>query len=61
MTWDPYGVTIIPSRDVFDNMPPVPTVLNKTDGALTSDQVQQMGLAYYRTDALWGWRTPTTR
>lgn len=53
--WAAYGVTIIPSRHVFDNVPPVPTVLNKTNGALTQAQAQQMGLAYYRTDALWGW------
>ena len=53
--WAAYGVTIIPSRHVFDNVPAVPTVLNKTNGALTQAQAQQMGLAYYRTDALWGW------
>ena len=55
MAWDPYGVTIIPSRDVFDSMPAVPTVLNETGGALSDAQAQEMGLAYYRTDALWGW------
>jgi hypothetical protein len=55
MAWDPYGVSIIPSRHVFDSIPAVPTVLNETSGALTQAQVQQMGLAFYRTDALWGW------
>ena len=53
--WAAYGVTIIPSRHVFDNVPAVPTVLNKTNGALTQVQAQQMGLAYYRSEALWGW------
>ena len=53
--WAAYGVTIIPSRQVFDNVPAVPTVVNKTNGALTQAQAQQMGLAYYRTEALWGW------
>lgn len=53
--WAAYGVTIIPSRHVFAGMPVVPTVLNKTNGALTQAQVQQIGLAYYRTNALWGW------
>lgn len=55
MAWDPYGVTIIPSRHVFDSVPAVPTVLDKTNGALTQAQAQQMGLAFSRTDALWGW------
>lgn len=53
--WAAYGVTLIPSRHVFDNMPAVPTVVNKTNGALTQAQAQQTGLAYYRTEALWGW------
>lgn len=53
--WDPYGVTLIPSRHVFDSMPAVPAVLNKTNGALSAAQAQQIGVAYYRTDALWGW------
>ena len=53
--WAVYGVTIIPSRHVFAGMPAVPAVLNKTNGALTQAQVQQIGLAYYRTNALWGW------
>ena len=53
--WAAYGVTIIPSRHVFAGMPLVPTVLNKTNGALTQAQVQQIGLAFYRAEALWGW------
>ena len=55
MVWDPYGVTLIPSRHVFDGVPAVPAVLNKTNGALPDAQAQQVALAYYRTDALWGW------
>ena len=53
--WATYGVTIIPSRHVFDNVPAVPTVVNKTSGAVTQAQAQQTGLAYYRSEALWGW------
>jgi hypothetical protein len=55
MAWDPYGVTIIPSRHIFASIPRVPTLLNKTNGALTEDQVQEMGVALYRSSALWGW------
>lgn len=55
LAWAAYGVTLIPSRHVFDNMPAVPTVVNKTNGALTQAQVQQTGLAFYRSEALWGW------
>ena len=55
MVWDPYGVTLIPSRHVFDSIPAVPAVLNKTNGALSAAQAQQIGVAYYRTDTLWGW------
>lgn len=53
--WAAYGVTLIPSRHVFDNVPAVPSVVNKTNGALTQAQVQQTGLAFYRSEALWGW------
>ena len=55
LAWAAYGVTLIPSRHVFDNMPAVPSVVNKTNGALTQAQVQQTGLAFYRSEALWGW------
>ena len=61
MVWDPYGVTVIPSRHVFDAIPPVPTVLDKTNGALTQSQVQQMGLALYRTELSGAGLMPTTR
>ena len=53
--WAAYGVTIIPSLHVFAGMPAVPTVLNKTNGVLTQAQAQQIGLAFYRAEALWGW------
>ncbi|MGH7750273.1 MAG: hypothetical protein ACREQ5_36710, partial [Candidatus Dormibacteria bacterium] len=53
--WAAYGVTIIPSRHVFDNVPAVPPVVNRTSGAVSQGQAQRMGLAYYRSDALWGW------
>lgn len=55
LAWAAYGVTIIPSRHVFDSMAAPPQVLNKTNGVLTQAQVQQIALAYNRTDALWGW------
>jgi hypothetical protein len=55
LAWAAYGVTIIPSRHVFDSMPAPPAVLNRANGALTQAQAQDFALAYNRTDALWGW------
>ena len=53
--WTAYDVTIIPSRHVLDNMPAPPTVINKTNGALTDADAQALAWAEYRQSAFIGW------
>lgn len=52
--WRPYGVTLIPSRHIFDAMP-TPQVVNETGGQFSDAKVQRWALADLRFNALLGW------
>ena len=49
--WKPYGVTIVPARNVPDSAPPPPHVVNATGGLVRDADVKHWATAYFRTRA----------
>jgi len=51
--WRSLGpIAVIPGKNIFDHMPPVPRVVNLTAGAVSDTDAQAWGLSLYREGAL---------
>jgi hypothetical protein len=53
--WRGYGVTLIPSRHVLDDVPQAPPVRNLTNGAVCDSDAQALLQADFRVDGYVGW------
>lgn len=53
--WQPYRVTTIPSRHIFDNIPAMPPIQNDTNGQLSDAEAAEYEAAFFREAALEKW------